>query len=168
MNRRQVIGAGVGVAAMAAGAGVALLRSSPDDAPGFWDLSFEQPGGGSLAMAGLRGKPLLVNFWATWCPPCVKEMPLLDQFHAARKSAGWQVLGLAVDGPTPVREFLAQRPMGFLIGLAGMEGAELSRSLGNINGALPFTVVFNGSGKIVARKLGAISERDLSEYASKA
>ena len=167
MNRRQIIGAGVGVAAMAAGAGVALFRSSPD-APGFWDLSFEQPGGGSLAMAGLRGKPLLVNFWATWCPPCVKEMPLLDQFHTARKSAGWQVLGLAVDGPTPVREFLAQRPMGFLVGLAGMEGAELSRSLGNINGALPFTVVFNGAGKIVARKLGSISERDLTDYASKA
>jgi thiol-disulfide isomerase/thioredoxin len=167
MNRRHLLGAGIGVAAVAAGAGFALRRSAPD-VPAFWDLSFEQPGGGSLAMAGLRGQPLLVNFWATWCPPCIKEMPLLDQFQAAHKAAGWQVIGLAVDGPTPVREFLARQPMGFSIGLAGMEGAELSRTLGNVNGALPFTVVFNGSGRIVARKLGSISDRDLADFAAKA
>ncbi|MBC7717365.1 MAG: TlpA family protein disulfide reductase, partial [Pseudorhodobacter sp.] len=81
-------------------------------------------------MADLRGKPLLLNFWATWCPPCVKEMPLLDAFYQTHRARGWQVVGLAVDSPTPVRAFLERVPVSFPIGLAGMEGSELSRALG--------------------------------------
>jgi thiol-disulfide isomerase/thioredoxin len=171
MNRRLLLGAGVGAAAVAAGAGYGFYRSQPaggDSVPALWDLHFEQPGGGTLAMSSLRGRPLLVNFWATWCPPCVKEMPLLDRFHREKQAAGWQVVGIAVDGPTPVREYLAKLPMSFPIGLAGMEGAELSRTLGNANGALPFTVVLDASGHVIARKLGSISERDLADYASRA
>lgn len=170
MNRRLLLGAGVGAAAAAAGAGYAVLRSlasGPDTVPALWDLSFEQPGGGTLAMSALRGKPLLINFWATWCPPCLREMPLLDRFHRDKLSSGWQVVGIAVDGPTPVKEYLAKLPISFPIGLAGMEGAELSRTLGNVNGALPFTVVFNAAGQVIGRKLGAISEKELADFAAR-
>jgi thiol-disulfide isomerase/thioredoxin len=84
--------------------------------------------------------PLVLNFWATWCPPCIKEMPALDRF---REPCGtrWEVVGLAVDGPTPVREFLQRVPVSFPIGLAGFGGADLGKRLGNQTGGLPFTVV---------------------------
>ena len=86
-------------------------------------------------------------------------------FHPRHAGAGWRVVGLAIDGPTPVREFLKTRPLGFDGGLAGLEGIELTRSLGNPSGALPFTVVFTRAGAVVERKLGAVSEADLERYA---
>jgi thiol-disulfide isomerase/thioredoxin len=167
MNRRLLLASGIGLAAAAAGAGFALLRPRRgvgEAEAAFWALSFEQPDGSTLTMAKLRGAPLLLNFWATWCPPCIKEMPLLDRFHRENRARGWQVVGLAVDGPSPVREYLARLPMGFPIGLAGMGGAELSRSLGNVNAALPFTVVFGADGTIQARKLGTVSSSDLESW----
>ena len=168
MNRRTwLIGGGVGVAAAAAGLGYGWLRqrSALGAAEStFWDMSFEQPGGGTLAMASLRGRPLLVNFWATWCAPCIKEMPMLDRFYRDQHARGWQVVGLAVDGPTPVREYLQRLPIGFPIGLAGMEGAELSRLLGNASGGLPFTVVLGPDGHIEARKLGPVAPDELEMW----
>ena len=124
-----------------------------------------QPDGPELVMTNLRGKPLLLNFWATWCPPCIKEMPILDAFYQTKRAQGWQVVGLAVDSPTPVREFLKRVPVSFPIGLAGMEGSELSRALGNPNGSLPFTVVLNKKGELVVQKLGSIAEADLKNWA---
>ena len=108
---------------------------------------------------------MLLNFWATWCAPCVKEMPLLDQFHQVQRARGLSVVGLAVDSPTPVREFLSRRPMSFPIGLAGLDGVELARSLGNESGALPFSVLFGADGTVLTRKLGALHAEDLTEWA---
>jgi thiol-disulfide isomerase/thioredoxin len=133
----------------------------------FWALRFERPEGGELLLSSLRGQPLLLNFWATWCRPCVVEMPLLDKFHRAQQARGLRVLGLAVDSPTPVRAFLAQRGVSFPIGLAGLDGVELARSLGNASGALPFSVLFDGAGRAVAHKLGALHPEDLDGWAGR-
>ena len=166
MNRRGWLGIAAGVGAAAVGAAVAW-RQRPSDIDPLWSLEFDEPGGGRLRMAGLRGRPLLLNFWATWCPPCVREMPLLDRFHQERRAAGWQVVGLALDGPTPVREYLARLPISFPIGLAGLGGTELSRRLGNTGGALPFTVVFDADGRAVTHKLGAVGESDLADWGAR-
>jgi thiol-disulfide isomerase/thioredoxin len=170
VKRHHVLGALVGLGAAAAGLGGVLWRHGglppePDDSGGLWAMRFPRPEGGELEMAGLRGRPLLLNFWATWCPPCVKEMPELDRFHRAWAAAGWRVVGLAVDGPTPVREFLARAPVGYAIALAGFEGTELSRRLGNERGALPFTVLFDAAGRIVQRKLGETHYDELVAWA---
>ena len=170
MNRRTWVRGGVAAAALAGGAGVASrhwVSGAAGDAPGaeFWALRFEQPGGGELALASLRGAPLLLNFWATWCPPCVREMPLIDEFHRQQQVRGWNVVGLAIDSPTPVREFLARRPVGFPIGLAGLEGTELARTLGNPEGSLPFTVVLGRDARVIERKLGALKPADLTRWA---
>ncbi len=166
MKRRNLIYGGVAAAAAAAGVTWSTWKQgSPQLGDLVWQQILTQPGGGDLVLSSLRGKPLLLNFWATWCPPCVKEMPMLDAFYQANRARGWQVVGLAVDSPTPVRDFLKRVPVSFPIGLAGMEGSELSRGLGNPSGSLPFTVVLNKEGRVVVQKLGSIDEADLKVWA---
>ena len=167
MNRRLALLGGAALAAGAAGAGVAWWRTrlgAVDDGAAIWPMRFETPTGGQLSFADLRGKPLLLNFWATWCPPCISELPLLDRFHREQQARGWQVVGLAVDNRAPVTEFLSKRPVGFAIGLAGLEGVELARTMGNAGGALPFTVVFDRAGGVKDRKLGTIQPDDLARW----
>jgi thiol-disulfide isomerase/thioredoxin len=167
MNRRLALLGGTAVAAAAAGAGVAWWRTQArggGDGAAIWPMRFDRPDGGNLALAGLRGKPLLLNFWATWCPPCVSELPLIDRFYREQQARGWQVVGLAVDNLAPVREFLGKRPVSFAVGLAGLEGVALSRSLGNAGGALPFSVVFDRAGTVAQRRLGVIQPEDLQRW----
>jgi thiol-disulfide isomerase/thioredoxin len=165
VNRRNLVYGSVALGAAAAGASWSFWRQQkPRLGDLVWQQSLAQPAGGELVMATLRGKPLLLNFWATWCPPCIKEMPMLDSFYRAQRAKGWQVVGLAVDSPTPVREFLKRVPVSFPVGLAGMEGSELSRALGNPNGSLPFTVVLNAKGDVVVQKLGSIEPVDLETW----
>jgi thiol-disulfide isomerase/thioredoxin len=185
----------LGLAAAGAGAWVALRRGaapatqgSPTDQPqvtataasqpasapliqadqltdAFWAQQFDTPAGGSLGLARFKGKPLLVNFWATWCPPCVKELPELNRFHKDFETQGWQVIGLAVDGPTPVREFLTKVGVGFDLGLAGFGGTELSQALGNEAGGLPFSVLIDAQGRVRQRKMGATHYDELARWA---
>jgi thiol-disulfide isomerase/thioredoxin len=117
-------------------------------------------------MADFRGQPLVLNFWATWCPPCVEEMPLLDTFYRQQKDQGWQVLGLAVDQAPAVQQFLRRLPVSFPIGMAGLPGVELSRALGNTTGGLPFTVVFSPKGEVAHRQIGKLTADDLTRLGS--
>ena len=169
-SRRRLLYAGVAGAAALAGAGLAWWKWRPEpvsqEAAALWPLSFDTPAGSTLAMQSLRGKPLVVNFWATWCPPCVDELPLLDQFFRQNVSKGWQVVGLAIDQPSAVRTFLERTPISFPVGLAGMGGAELSKELGNLGGGLPFTVVLAGAGQVLQRRIGRVKPGDLEQWAS--
>lgn len=165
-NRRKWLIGSVGLGAAAIGAGLALRKQAAPMSPAasaFWSARFERPLGGELVVAELRGRPLLLNFWATWCAPCVKELPEIAQFEREFKAKGWRVMGLAVDAPTPVREFLQKLPLDFPIGLAGLTGTDLTRTLGNSQGGLPFSVAFGASGEVIWRKLGATSLAELRE-----
>lgn len=170
-TRRAWLYGGVAAVAAAAGIGGAWWKQRQGGSgggeqidPAFWAQRFERPEGGELVVERLRGKPLLVNFWATWCPPCVEEMPMIDAFFRENNANGWQVVGLAIDQPTAVRKFLARTPVSYPIGLAGLQGTELVKQLGNTAGGLPFTVVVDSDGSIAARKMGKLDAADLQSW----
>jgi thiol-disulfide isomerase/thioredoxin len=177
MSAPQVVGlsrrswlAVAGVTLAAGGVAYAMRRGATSSGvltpaeTAFWQQKFNQMDGNALPMAVFRGKPLIVNFWATWCPPCLAELPLLNAFYAENAAKGWQVLGLAVDQATSVKRFLARSPLSFPVAMAGFEGADLSRSLGNLSGGLPFTVVFGPAGDVRHRKIGQLSPNDLAAW----
>ncbi|MFN7855136.1 MAG: TlpA family protein disulfide reductase [Acidovorax sp.] len=171
VNRRRLLYAGVAGAAALGGAGYAWWKFQPHAMQAgaeqaLWKMEFERPEGGTLVMQAMAGKPLLLNFWATWCPPCVEELPMLDAFFREHKARGWQVVGLAIDQPSAVRKFLAQIPLEFPTGMAGLGGTDLSRSLGNLTGGLPFTVVFGANGRVLHRKMGQITAQDLQNWSN--
>lgn len=168
ISRRWVLGAVAGAAALS-GVGAAWYVHQPKDhstrqLDEFWGAEFARPEGGMLRMSSLRGRPLLLNFWATWCPPCIEELPLLSGFYQENSAKGWQVLGLAIDQVDAVQRFLVKTPVAFPVAMAGMTGVELTRSLGNLVGGLPFTVVFGADGTVAHRKMGRISPDDLRSW----
>lgn len=171
-SRRLWLTGSVAVAAAAAGAGVAWWRSQPQ-AMGpnaeqqLWSQVFEAPDGKPFAMADWKGKSVLLNFWATWCPPCVKEMPMLSAFAAEKASHGIQVIGLAVDKNEAVLRFLQRQPVQYPVAMAMQGGLGLTRALGNLQGGLPFTVLFDAKGQVQQRKIGELSREDLASWSQK-
>ena len=169
LSRRHALYAGVATMAAAAGVGVALRRHAseavtPDALQAVWASEFDTLKGETLKLADFRGKPLVLNFWATWCPPCVEEMPLLDAFFRQNSAKGWQVIGLAIDQPSLVKRFMGQFPVDYPIALGGMNGSELGRLLGNAQGGLPFTVVFDAAGNVKVQKLGKLSADEIKSW----
>jgi thiol-disulfide isomerase/thioredoxin len=165
LSRRSLLYA-VAASAGAAGAGWAWYRGGGADTndslpQAVWALNLELPGGGQLRLAAFQGRPIVLNFWATWCPPCIEELPLLDAFQRSNASKGWQVLGIAVDNAKAVQQFLRQTPLSFPTPLAGSGGVDLSKSLGNLSGGLPFTVVVNATGDVAWRHMGKLTEAQI-------
>ena len=170
VSRRGLL-AGAGLAAAALGVGLAFWQSGDKQAAGaevpadVWALQWDAPQGGKVSLSDFRGKPLLLNFWATWCPPCIEELPLINDFYGKNRTNGWQVLGLAIDKPSVVQSFLKRIPLDFPIGLAGLSGSELTKTLGNPTESLPFSVVIGSAGGVLGRKLGRLSLQDLDLWA---
>lgn len=170
-RRLGLLAGGIALASMAAGGGVAWWlksqRTSPDlpvsgaQNLDIWALQLAGVAGAPLSLSEFRGKPLLINFWATWCPPCVEELPLLNRFFAENHANGWQVLGIAVDRVDSVQSFLKRNSLKFPVAVDGAGGLALSRALGNPAGSLPFSVVYAPSGDVVYRKIGQLAAEDL-------
>lgn len=172
-HKRRLLLGGTAAGAALLGLGVAWWRNPAPEASaaeqlvdGFWSMQWDTPDAGKLPMQSLRGRPLLLNFWATWCAPCVEELPLINDFYRQNKEKGWQVLGLAVDKLSPVQSFLKKMPLDFPVGMAGLAGAELGRGLGNVAGGLPYSVVVGAKGAVLYRKMGRLHPADLAEVLS--
>lgn len=168
IRRRWLYGAVAALAGLG-GAGLAVRKFSLNEVDeaflaALWGMTFETPSGTQLSLSTFRGRPLVINFWASWCPPCIEELPLLDSFYRENKANGWQVVGLAVDRLEPVQAFLARQSLAFPMALAGMAGIALSKSMGNVGGGLPFTVVLGANGATLDRKIGKVSPQDLARW----
>lgn len=169
LDRRMSLFAATAAVAGLGGAALAWWRHGASESEtalpdNFWQIELRTPEGASFPMAQLRGAPVLINFWATWCPPCIEEMPLLDGFYRENSSKRWQVIGLAVDQPKLVLDFLKQHPVTFPIAMAGSGGVSLSNALGNSGAGLPFSVVLDSAGKLRQRKIGKVSLQDLHDW----
>ena len=143
----------------------ATTSQATEPIPGFWDLQWSTPQGSPLLLQSFRGKPLLINFWATWCPPCIDELPLINAFYKQNNPKGWQVIGLAIDKSASVQAFLQKMPLEFPVAVEPLNGSDLARQLGNPTGSLPFSVAINAQGGIVQRKLGRLKQSDLDLWA---
>lgn len=112
-----------------------------------------------------KGKPLLVNFWATWCGPCVQEMPELSALANEEAKVGekrrYNVIGIGIDAPSAMSEFAAKHHIQYPLYVGGMGGTELSRGFGNTNGGLPFTVLIGADGQVKKTYLGKLKFDEL-------
>ncbi|OIQ77198.1 thiol-disulfide oxidoreductase ResA [mine drainage metagenome] len=139
-------------------------RSAPpirhvDRADALFAATLPRAEGGDFALGTLRGRLLVVNFWASWCPPCIAEMPGLSQF--ARQHPEVQLVGVAVDDAKPVHDFLQRSPVSYPVLVAGDRGIDLIDALGDVQHDLPYTVVIGADGRVVAQHLGRIDPEAL-------
>lgn len=111
--------------------------------------------------ATLKGKTLIVNFWATWCPPCVEEMPELSALQAELTPRNMQIIGIGIDNPANIADFAARYKIDYPLFTAGISGTELSRQFGNQSGGLPFTVLVDAKGAVRKTYLGRLKINDL-------
>lgn len=136
----------------------ARAESSPLYAASLLDLD-----GKPYAGEKLRGKPLVVNFWARWCGPCKQEIPDLVEANAKFKERGVVTVGIGIeDRVDSVREFAKAYEMDYLVLLAGDNGLSLLHALGDVSAGLPYTLVINRAGKVVSRKLGIMKKSEIN------
>jgi thiol-disulfide isomerase/thioredoxin len=109
----------------------------------------------------LGDKFTVLNFWATWCVPCIEEMPMLSEFHESQKENGVKVIGLALDTKKSVTNFIKNGNFKQHILIVGTQGTDLIKNLGNERNALPYTLLIDRNGNIKKTKLGRIKKDEL-------
>ncbi|WP_374012351.1 TlpA disulfide reductase family protein [Pseudoxanthomonas koreensis] len=123
--------------------------------------------GNLVDLAGIAPeRPLLVNVWASWCGPCVEEMPELQRYALAQGDTGVQVVGLALDTAEGVRGFLQQVPVDYPILLETPGPADASVWLGNTRGLLPYSVLLDARRRVVKQKLGPFAPGEIEHWAA--
>jgi thiol-disulfide isomerase/thioredoxin len=158
-----------GVAAIALAAGIYVRMESRTTSPSADAVSaltkaeFKDLSGHSGSLERWRGRVLVVNFWASWCPPCREEIPGLVRINGQLAGNGLQVVGIAVDSADKARESAAELRIDYPVFVAGLEIIDLTRRLGNRAGGLPFTVILDRHGNLVKAHLGLISEAELTQ-----
>ena len=129
------------------------------------DIRVADLDGNLVELAGIApGRPLLVNVWASWCGPCIEEMPELQHYAARQGGTGIQVVGLALDTPEGVRAFLERVPVGYPILLDQPGPADASVWLGNTQGLLPYTVLIDAQRRVVRQKLGPFAAGEIEAW----
>jgi peroxiredoxin len=121
------------------------------------DFSMRDLDGATHDVKEWDGKVLVINFWATWCPPCRKEIPAFIQLQEKYGEGGLQFVGIAIEGADSVKEFASKLGINYPLLAGEREGMEVSRSYGNDIGALPYTVIIRRDGKIAYVQRGEIS-----------
>src|ERR1700747_2837064 len=171
MNRNYAITAVIGI--LFAGIGVyfgnqQVRAATPQNAAAskFFASEMLDQAGQSKKFSQWKGKTLLVNFWATWCNPCVEEMPELSALQTASRSVNMQIIGIGIDSAANILKFSTKYKISYPLYVAGTSGIALLRDLGDEAGGLPFSVLIGPNGQIKKTYLGRLKiqevKRDLA------
>ena len=126
-----------------------------------FEQSMSDASGANHALSRWKGKPLVVNFWAPWCAPCVQEMPELDRLAIASAVNNINVIGIGIDSPANIAAFATRLKISYPLYVAGMSGTDLARQFGNTAGGLPYTVLIGADGQVKKTYLGKLKFDEL-------
>jgi len=177
MNKKNLVGYAIVAAAFAVFGAIAAVKSeskgplttsyAPTDGrphsavTNLYAQSLNDLAGKPQSLGQWKGKPLLVNFWASWCAPCVQEMPELSELAAKEAGRRFNVIGIGIDSPANLNEFVKKTKVAYPLYVGGMSGTDLSRELGNTHGGLPFTVLIGPDGQVRKTYLGRLKFDEL-------
>jgi thiol-disulfide isomerase/thioredoxin len=175
MNKKNLAGYAILATAFAVFGAIAAVKQEKQEAKGplttayaptdgrphsavtnLYAQSLNDLSGKQQALSQWKGKPLLVNFWASWCAPCVQEMPELSELAAKDGGKHVNVIGIGIDSPANLNEFVKKTKVSYPLYVGGMSGTDLSRELGNVNGGLPFTVLIGPDGQVRKTYVGRL------------
>jgi thiol-disulfide isomerase/thioredoxin len=162
MKKRRFAGYAIVAVAFTVFGAIAGVRQDAQTAPvtapvaALYTQSLNDLAGKPQSLAKWKGKPLLVNFWASWCGPCVAEMPELSALALKDGGKRFNVIGIGIDSPSNLVEFTKKVKIAYPLYVGGMGGTDLSRGLGNVNGGLPFTVLIGADGQVRKTYVGKL------------
>lgn len=155
--------------ALAAAAGFALRSplvdsDAPRRGPDPFSLSLPDADGAMRSFGAWKGKALLVNFWATWCAPCVTELPELARLQDKYAARGVVVVAVGTESPERVRLFRDEHHLRLPLLAGGYGALAIARNWGDSAGLLPYTALFSGDGAMLKSKAGAVSTAELESW----
>lgn len=168
MNSQVRAIAGVGLLALALGLGAShwlkqANGSATDAAKTLLTTPMVEIQNQSLSLDQYRGKVLVVNFWATWCPPCREEIPHFIEVQESLKEKGVQFAGIALDQPAMVTDFLRYYPINYPVLMADESIGLIMRDIGNPTKGLPYTLIYDRQGQLKEKIMGGIDKQRLQE-----
>lgn len=126
-------------------------------------LRLADANGVEMPFSAWRGKLLVVNFWATWCPPCREEMPGFSRIAGRLRDRGVQFVGIGIDNAENVRQFMKEDGVDYPLLIGGADAIQVSADLGNMSQGMPFTAIFGPDGQLLERRLGTYKEEELEQ-----
>ena len=127
------------------------------------EFSLKNINGEMISIEEYKGKKTLINFWATWCRPCRKEMPMLNGVYLSENPSEFSVVGIAIDKPEKVTQFVAELGIDFPIMIGQSDAYDIMKELGNEALTLPYTILINDTGEVIWSKNTELKHSDMDE-----